>query len=197
MSQRTGHVRDIFFRPCHEQRIRKPRGSERLAQMPRWQHPLLQIRHRYEQQIDVSLQLHMLKAIIQDAHGDPELPLREHARDVAIARHEYWNAGHGARQQLRLVAGTRDRFEDTLAIAHDEDSFGRFAAGISAREDRGTLSAVAEETGNGRHNGRLAAATGREIAYADDGMMQTPPALRTARVPGAAHPGDAAVCAAE
>ena len=43
VSERTGHVRDIVFRARHEQRIRKPRGVERLAQMARRQHALVEI----------------------------------------------------------------------------------------------------------------------------------------------------------
>ena len=43
MSERTGHVRDIFFRPCHEQRIRKPRKMIVTAQTLRHVRHLLSL----------------------------------------------------------------------------------------------------------------------------------------------------------
>jgi hypothetical protein len=92
-----------FFAAGHQDRIRQLRRIQRLAEMPGRYDAIVQVVDRHEQQIDVPLQLHVLKSVVQDADGGGEMPRREHTCKVTVGADKHGHTRKGASEQLRLV----------------------------------------------------------------------------------------------
>ena len=86
-------------RAHHDQHVRASGGVLRLAQPARRQHAAARDFSRCRHQhVEIARQAEMLKPVVQQVHGGAELPLGEHARQVAIRAHADDGAGHRARQ---------------------------------------------------------------------------------------------------
>ncbi len=139
------------------ERFAQPAGRQR----PRAVHVLPGDRH----QIDVPVQLKVLKPIVQDVDGAAEMMLRQTTREVAIAARQHGDAIQLSGEHHGLVAGSIDVGRDAIRIADDDHAVVMHAAGISTAQ-----------------NGR-AFADGREAwmrSAATSGVLARPP---TARLP--------------
>ena len=162
----------------HHQHLRARGRIDRLTQPAPGDHPPPRnLPHRRHQHIQVARQLQVLKAIVQDMNRATELAFREDAGKVAVWRHADRGAGHLSREHQWLIAGSIDAGEHPRAVGDHDDAVGGVGATVAATKDGGPLSVVDQPLRNRRHHRRLAAATHREIADADDGPREMLPAL--------------------
>ena len=213
---------DRPHRPAHaedlERRMSRPRaerehalvGGEhgvgreqrvgRLAQPAARQRPGvgLEILTRDDHQIDVPIELQVLKPVVEDVHRRAEVMFGQTAGQVAIARRQDRNARQLPRQHQRLVAGAIEIGADAVGVAHDDHAVLSPPAPVAAAQDGRPLPHVQELARQARDGRRLAAAADREVADADHrtaqpsaqigprGVVLAPPP-RDRRVEGAQH----------
>ena len=123
-----GHVRDIFVGARHEQRVREPRGGERLAQTARRQHALV---------ADLPATRAADRRPAPAAHAETHrrgcsrwcrsCRSRKHAGEIAIGA---TRAPATPASACAQAAAVRRRIASTgsstrVAVAHDEDALGR------------------------------------------------------------------------
>jgi hypothetical protein len=144
-------------------------GVERLAQAPtRQRRRPGDVFARDDQQVDVAIELQVLKAVVEDVDRRPEVVLGEAAGEVAIRTGQHGRARQLPRQHQRLVARARQVGADAARIAHDDDAVAVLGAAVAAAQDRGPLAHLEQRLCDICRHRRLAAAANRKVADADD-----------------------------
>ena len=103
----------IVWRHLHrgisrQDRVRGGKRVWRLAQAPRWKRPRgrIEILGRDDHQIDVAIELQMLKPVVQHVHRHLEVMLREATSQVAIAGvHGLHAELHSLQEPNRVLPG--------------------------------------------------------------------------------------------
>ena len=118
---------------------------ERLAQPAGRQRPrAVDVLRGDRHQIDVPVQLKVLKPIVQDVDGAAEMMLGQTAREVAVAARQHRDAVQLSGEHHRLVAGSIDVGADAIRIADDHHAVVVHAPGISTAQN-GRAFAVGEK----------------------------------------------------
>ena len=144
------------------------------------------------QQIDVARQRKMLKPIVEDVNGRAQTAFGQAAGQKAIGADGDDDAGDGARQHQRLVAGRIDAGQHARPVGHHGHAGRRDAPAVAAREDRRPFTARDEQPGEVFDDRRLAGAADAQVADADHRTLEPVLPLRMrARTTRAATPAAA------
>ena len=139
----------------------------------------------------------MLEAIVEDVDRRAELAFGERAGQIAIGADHHDDAGHGAREHQRLVAGRVEAGADARAVRDDRDAGRSDPAAVAAREDRGTLAARHEQAREVLDDRGLPGAADAKVADADHRTPEPLLPVGMARVPRAPPAGGGPVQSAE
>ena len=72
--------------------------------------------------VDVAIELQVLKPVVEDVDGRAEVVLGHAARQIPIRRDQHRDARKLTREHQRLVAGARQIAANPVGIAHDDDA---------------------------------------------------------------------------
>ena len=171
---------------------------ERLAQPPaRQRHRPLDVLAADDHQIDVAIELQMLKAVVEHVDRGAELGFGEDAGAIAVGTGQHDDAGQLPRQHHRLVARHIEAGADLPRVADDDDVLRLARAAVAAAENGRLLAHLEQHPGDGGRERRLAAAADGEIADADDRVAQPLPEVGPRGVALAPPPRDRRVKAAQ
>ena len=145
---------------------------------------------RDDHQIDVSIELQVLEAIVEDVHRRAEVMLGEAARQEAIARREDRDARQLPRQHQRLVTGPIEIRADAVGVADDDHAVFGLPAPVAAAQDRGPLAHGEQLARQVRDGGRLASTTDSDVADTDHSAAQPSSQVRPRRIVLAPPPRD-------
>ena len=156
------------------------RGStDGLSQATHRQHAAIRDFSRpSHEDVDVTRQLHMLKAIVQQVYGGAESSLREHARDESILSDQHRGSWQLPGKHEGLVAGLIDLDQYLPTIRYDNDTIAPVSAAVAASENCRPLALIEEPLGNERDHGRLTRSSDAQIANADDRLPQPSAGIR-------------------
>ena len=131
-----------------------------------------------DQDVDVAIELQVLKPVVEHVDRRAELVFGQAAGEIPIGRHQDRGAGELPREHQRLVAGAIEIAADPVGVAHDHDAVDRPRSRVTAAEDRGALAHRQQLARDRRHHRRLPAAADGEIADADHRPAQPPAEIR-------------------
>ena len=182
--QPLGHLlRRHPFTDRHEHRVRgggrldraradRPNGSVRRSS---------KIRGRRHQQVHVPRELQMLEPVVEQVHRAAEPRLGQAPGQIARRRDQHGGARERLREHERLVAGVGQVRSDCRAVAHHDHAVGGLLSRVPAAQNGRPLPHLEQQARQRRHDRRLAAAAGGQVAHAD----------RPGRAGGAARPAAA------
>ncbi len=171
---------------------------ERFAQPPaRQRQGALDVLAADDHQIEVPVELQMLKAVVEHVHRGAELGFGEDAGAIAVGTGQHDDARQLTGQHHRLVARHIQAGADLPRVADDDDFFRPARAAVAAAENGRLLTHFEEHPGDSSSKRGLAAAADGEIADADDGVAQPLPEVGPRRVPLPPPPRNRRVKAAQ
>ena len=150
-----------------QDRIGSNDGVEGFAKATRWQRlGPVDVFSRENQQIDISIQLKMLKPIVEHVHRGSEMMLGEPSGEIAIGARDHRHTWKLPREHQRLVPRAVDIRAHAFSVAHDDNTVAHIAASVSSAENRGTFAHFEQHPGDRRRDGSLSTSSDRKIANA-------------------------------
>ena len=135
-----------------------------------------------DDQVDVPIELQVLKPVVQEMQGDAELMLGESSGEVAIARDEHRDARQLPREHQRLVARPREIRAKAGGVAHHDHAFLGLRARVASGENRWALAGLAKPSRQAGNRRCLPSPADGNVPDAHDGPAQAAAQIRTTRV---------------
>ncbi len=150
-----------------DQRIQRlPQPSARQRLRPR------HIVSADEHDLHVTIELQMLKPVVEHVDGRAEVLLGKRSGEISIFAYEHARAWQLSREHQRLVAGAWQIGANAVRIADDDDAVVRILPRVAAAQDRRTLPHLEQQARDAGGDRRLAPATDGEVPDTDDRMPQ-------------------------
>jgi len=151
-----------------DERIGCRRRVDRLAQPPAGQRARVrQILGGDENEIRVTMQIEVLKPVVQNVDGAAEMALGEASGEIPAARGKDSDTIETPRQHQRLVARAIQIRANAAGVADDDHSVCGVAPRVASAQDCGPFAARPQPFGDQGGHWRFGTAADREIADAD------------------------------
>jgi hypothetical protein len=166
-------------------------GVSGLTQSPSRQHVAgTDLTASGHEDVEIARQLHMLKPVVEDMHGDPERAFGDDARQMAIFADTDDRLRQLTGEHQRLITGAIDIGEHRVTVGHDHDTINDPATLITPAEYRRAFTTRDQPLDEAGDERRLAGAADAEIADADHRSLQPSSCFRMPLEPlaaGASH----------
>jgi len=130
-----------------------------------------------EHDLHISVELQVLKTIVQDVNCRAEMMLGEAPGEVPILTHEHADARELSREHQRFVTRSPQIASNPGGVPDDDDAFNGLLTTVATAQDRRAFPRVPQHACDAGRNRRFASTTHGKIADADHRAAQPPAKL--------------------